>query len=205
MAKNLYGFMNIVDNGTTYHSISLVCEGRGTPRSLSCFAKLQANWCAWAGYPKVVTTDRGLHKRGELSRGMTMNGTYLRQAGLEAPEQIGRGERHGGNRKSAMKAVIKEHHVIGKDQMKQVAIVAMEGKSDSMTRRGFAPSQWVLGKLPRRPGRLREEDEWGQLGVLAASLDSSTAFGQRSAMRLTVQKAFVRQDCGRRYAAAMLR
>ena len=54
-----------------------------------------------------------------------MNGTYLRQAGLEAPEQIGRGERHGGLMQSAMMAVIKEHHVIGKDQMKQVAIYAM--------------------------------------------------------------------------------
>ena len=132
MAKNLYGFMNIVDNGTTYHSISLVCEGRGTPRSLSCFAKLQAKWCAWAGYPKVVTTDRGLHKRGELSRGMTMNGTYLRQAGSEAPEQTGRGERHGGIIKSATKAVIKEHHVIGKDQMKPVATIAQEGKKGNV-------------------------------------------------------------------------
>ena len=70
-----------------------------------------------------------------------MSGTYLRQAGSEAPEQIGRGERHGGVTKSAMKAMIKEHHVIGKDQMKQVAIIAMEGKSDTMTKGGFAPSQ----------------------------------------------------------------
>ena len=77
-----------------------------------------------------------------------MNGTYLRQAGLEAPEQIGRGERHGGIIKSAMKAVIKEHHVIGKDQMKQVAIIAMEGKSDNMTKGRLAPSQWVFGQVP---------------------------------------------------------
>ena len=98
-----------------------------------------------------------------------MIGTYLRQAGLEAPDQTGRGEQHGGVIKSAMKVVIKEHRVIGKDQMKQVAIIAMEGKSDNITKGGFAPSLLVLGKFPWRPGRLREEDEWGQLGVLAAS------------------------------------
>ncbi len=79
-----------------------------------------------------------------------MNGTYLRQAGLEAPEQTGRGERHGGIIKWAMKAVIKEHHVIGKGQMKQIAVIAMEGEG---LRR---PN--VFGKFPRRPGRLREED-----------------------------------------------
>ncbi len=28
MTRNLYGFLSIVDNGTTYHSISLVCEGQ---------------------------------------------------------------------------------------------------------------------------------------------------------------------------------
>ncbi len=72
-----------------------------------------------------------------------MNGTYLRQTGLEAPEQIGRGERHGGIIKSARKAVINEHHVIGKDQMKQDAIIAMEGTNDKMTKGGFAPSQWL--------------------------------------------------------------
>ena len=42
MARNLYGFLSIVDNGTTYHSISLVCEGQGTPKSSKCFAKFQA-------------------------------------------------------------------------------------------------------------------------------------------------------------------
>ncbi len=71
-----------------------------------------------------------------------MRGAYLRQTCLEAPEQIGRGERHGGIIKSARKAVIKEHHIIGKDQMKQVAIIAMEGKNDKMTIGWLAPSQW---------------------------------------------------------------
>ncbi len=57
---------------------------------------------------------------------MKANGTYVRQAALEAPEQIGRGERHGGIMTDLMKSLIKEHHVIGKDQMKQVGYVAQE-------------------------------------------------------------------------------
>ncbi len=103
-----------------------------------------------------------------------MNGTCFRQAGFEAPEQIGRGERHGGITMSAMKAVIKDRPVIGKEHMKQFAIIVQQGKNDNLTNGGFATSQWVLGKYPRRPGRFSEED-WGQLGALAARLDSSTA------------------------------
>eukprot|EP00972_Heterocapsa_arctica_P101246 14924055-Heterocapsa_arctica.AAC.1 len=71
---------------------------------------------------------------------------------------IARAERHGGFMKSTMKTIIKEHHVIGTLQMKQAAAVAMQVKNDSLRRGGFSPSQWVLGKHPRRPGPLAEED-----------------------------------------------
>eukprot|EP00971_Amphidinium_carterae_P045971 904510-Amphidinium_carterae.1 len=74
-----------------------------------------------------------------------------------------------------------------------------------MRRGGYAPSQWVLGRYPRRPGALAEEDEWAQLGTLQAQQDPTTTFGVKAAMRCTAQKAFVRMDCGRRYAAALLR
>eukprot|EP00972_Heterocapsa_arctica_P041389 6104560-Heterocapsa_arctica.AAC.1 len=73
-----------------------------------------------------------------------------------------------------MKAIIKEHHVVGKLQMKQAAAVAMQVKNDSLRRGGFSPSQWLLGKHPRRPGSRAEEDEWGQLGVLKAQQKSDT-------------------------------
>ena len=49
---------------------------------------------------------------------------------------------------AAMNHLIKDHRAIGKEQMKQVAVVAQEVKNDSMRKGGFAPSQWVLGKYP---------------------------------------------------------
>jgi len=168
MAGTTFGWLSIVCNGTTFHVITLVCEGAGTPKSAKYFKKFESHWVRWAGFPLVVSTDRGLHNRGTFSRGLCANGAYLRQAALEAPEHIGRGERHGGIMKSVMKTLIKPHHVIGKEQMKQVAVVANQVKNDTMRRGGFTPPQWVLGKYPRRPGSLAEENEWGQLGVLEA-------------------------------------
>ena len=89
--------------------------------------------------------------------------------------------------------------------MKLAAVVTMEVKNEGMRRGGFAPAQWVLGKFPRRPGALADESEWGQLGVLSAQQQGGTEFGIRASLRLTAQKAFVHMDCGRRYAAALLR
>jgi hypothetical protein len=107
--------------------------------------------------------------------------------------------------KNLLKTIIKQHHVIGKEQMKQAGYIAQQVKNDSQRRGGFSASQWVIGKHPRRPGSQAEEDEWGQLGTLQAQQDAGTEFGIRAKMRFTAQKAFVRLDCGRRYAASMLR
>ena len=71
-----------------------------------------------------------------------------------------------------MKNIISKHHVVGKEQMKKAAVVAIETKNDVMHREGFASSHWVLDKFSRRPGGLNEEAEWGQLVVLSAKQDA---------------------------------
>jgi hypothetical protein len=130
---------------------------------------------------------------------------YLRQAGVEAPEQIGRGERHGGLFKRNFKRVVKEHNVVGKRDIKLVAAEVIAAKNDMIKRGGFSPAQWVLGKAPRGVGHLLDEEELGHLGVLESQADGETVFGMRAAYRHTSRKAFVKEDCGRRAAAALLR
>jgi len=201
----LYGWLSVVCNGTTFHMICMISVGKGNPLSIKCYKKFQSHWTRWAGFPQFLVCDRGLHNRGEFARGLKANGTHIRQAALEAPEQIGRGERHGGIMKNLMKTTIKEHHVVGKDQMKQVGYIAQETKNDMSKRGGFSASQWVTCRYPRRPGSMLEEDEWGQLGVLQSQQDPATAFGIKAGMRATMQKQMVKVDCGRRYAAALLR
>ena len=70
---------------------------------------------------------------------------------------------------------------------------------------GFAPVQWVLGRLPRGVGHVLDEEELGQLGVLAGMQDPSSAFGRRAEFRHTARKAYVKQDCSRRVRSAILR
>ena len=84
-------------------------------------------------------------------RGLLANGVAIRQAALEVPEHIGRAERHQGILKGVLKRIVKEHHCIGKDQIKLALTVALEAKNDTVRRDGFSPSQWVLAKYPGAP------------------------------------------------------
>ena len=58
-----------------------------------------------------------------------------------------------------LKKLIKEHTVTGKAELNQALTVALETKNGQTRKGGFSPSQWVIGKHPRRPGAQLEEDE----------------------------------------------
>ena len=88
--------LSIVCDGTCFQICVFVAEGTGVPSSAKCLRKFMSKWVSWAGWPRVVATDRGLHNRGAFAHGLADNGVYQRQAGLENPEAIGRGERHNG-------------------------------------------------------------------------------------------------------------
>jgi hypothetical protein len=138
------------------------------------------HWVSWAGYPSVLSC-------------------------VEAAEQIGRGERHGGLFKENMAYVVNAHKVTGKAEMKMAAAVVISNKNELCRKGGIAPAQWVLGKYPRYMPSMLEEEELGQLGALDAALDPATEFGRRAQYRLTSKKGFVKQDCGSRYMRAQTR
>ena len=200
-----YSWLSIVDCGTTFHIAILVRVGGSQPTSRKCYDKFVQHWVKWAGWPSIVTVDRGTHNRGVFTRGLAAHGVYVRPTGLESPEQLGRGERHGGLFKKALKRIVRVHHIVGKVAMKMAGAEATCEKNDMIRRGGFSPSQWVLGKAPRGVGHLLDEEELGQLGVLEDRTDPATEFAINASYRLTARKAFVQYDCGKRAAKLMLR
>ena len=46
----------------------MVAHEGGQPKSRKCLEKFMTHWVAWAGWPKVLTSDRGLHNRGNVAR-----------------------------------------------------------------------------------------------------------------------------------------
>ena len=203
--KERYSFLSVVCDGTVFHQLGLVVVGGGQPSSRKCLTKFMTIWVRWAGFPVVLACDRGLHNRGEFAKGLNANGVYIRVAGVEAAEMIGRGERHGGIFKENLSAVVSAHKVSGKHQMKIASTIVQNNKNETVRKGGIAPAQWVLGKYPRGVARLLEDEELGQLGALSGALDSTTEFGLRASYRATSAKHFAKQDCSRRYMRAATR
>ena len=86
---------------TTFHAACVISQRDGNPNSSRCFRKFESHWMG-----RVPTTwsrlTGGLHNSGSFARGLLRNGTNLRRTAVEAPEQLGRAERHGGILKSPM-------------------------------------------------------------------------------------------------------
>ena len=149
--------------------------------------------------------DRGLHNRGVFARQLGSGGISISQIGLESPEQLGSGERHGGLWKDLARRVVTARKLRGDAQMTMLAPEVSSVKNEQSRHGGFAPCQWVIGKLPRRPGDQFDEDGWADLGILSEKLDAEGAFALQQEIRTAARRAFVKADCGKRVARALLR
>ena len=103
-------------------------------------------------------SDRGLHNRGEFSKEMASMGCQVTQIGVESPEQLGRTERHGGLR------VVAELQLTGREAIQHTITLSVMTKNSLSRMKGFAPAQWVLGKLPREAASIMDEENWADLG-----------------------------------------
>ena len=149
-----FRFLSMVCNGTTFHTVALVRVGGSQSSSHKGLQQFTVYWQSWARWPSIVTSDRGPHNRGVFSKTLRANGVLIRTSGLEAPSQLGRGERHGGIFEDHLKSIVKAHKAIGKKGMQMAASVVIECKNEMMQKGGTASCQWVLGKFPKGVGYL---------------------------------------------------
>ena len=114
----------------------------------------QVRWVAWTGWPVCVTCDRGLHNRGMFGQTLCAHGVYLRMAGVETAEQIGRCERFDGIFKKNLSMVVTACGITGKAAMKMAAATRVSAKNELIRQGGIARSQWVICKFWRGVGWL---------------------------------------------------
>jgi hypothetical protein len=188
-------FLNIVCMGTNFQIVSYLFPGPGQPKSELCMKVFMMSWTSWAGWPKDVVVDRGLHNRGAFARMLGAHGIAPKHIGLESPEQLGRTERHGEMWKSVGKRVINSRQVSGEDQMQLMAYELNSTVNDGGRKGGYSPSQWVLGKYPNRPGsgNIFDEDAYAELGVLSERMDPESAFQHQMQLRIACKKVFLKK------------
>ena len=57
-------FLNMVCQGTFFQIVWHLAQAAGVPSSRLCTQAFLQGWVSWAGRPKLVGSDRGLHNRG---------------------------------------------------------------------------------------------------------------------------------------------
>eukprot|EP00959_Pyramimonas_sp_CCMP1952_P001377 28121-Pyramimonas_sp.AAC.1 len=129
-----------------------------------------------------MVLDRGLRNRGMFLQWVKSRGIDLRDAGVEPPEQIGRDERRGGLWKNTLK-VVHYKNITGLDEVISTASEVDNAKNEMSRVGGFAPAQWVLGKMPRLPGGQFDDEEAFGLGVPAnVAEDGAGEFSRQAAI-----------------------
>ena len=101
-------------------------------------------------------------------------GCQVIQIGVESPEQLGRTERHGGLLKAMIVRVVAELQLTGREAIQHTLTQSVMTKNSLSRVRGFAPAQWVLGKLPPEAASIMDEESWADLGSLIAAEDPTT-------------------------------
>ena len=117
MSGSKFQVVNMVDLRTTFQLCEVVRCGAGQPSSSECLKALQKRWFSWCGHPMNLMNDRGLHNRGVLAKYMDEHGIQVYHSPLEAPENIGRVERHGGIAKALFRKVSRETQPLGRGQL----------------------------------------------------------------------------------------
>ena len=163
------------------------------------------HWVQWAGYPKYIVADRGLHNRRIFAKELSAAGVYCGNIGLEAPYQLGKVERHVDTWKKLMGRVVINKNIRGIEM--KLAAAEVNATINEMSRRGgFSPAQWVIGRQPRyAAGEIGSDEATGVNTVQERDGDSSTIFARRMQIRHEAKKAFVHLDSSERVARAMLR
>ena len=202
---NKFLILSIVDLGTLFHVGVVVGTGAGSPSSSNCAKAFDTAWMSWAGAPDRVVLDRGTHNRGVFQEMLRSRGVELRYTGLEAGHHLGRGERQGGLMKSMMKHIIHERQLRGRQSIEFVVSETAEVKNSRLHVGGFAPAQWVLGRLPKDLDSLTALGAEHRLGTHQEILDGTSSFAHRMEIRMAAKQAFTFHDSAQRLRASMLR
>ena len=202
---NRHSVLSAVCVGTLFHQCWWVAAG-GVPKSSICAEALLQGWFAPYGPPEVVTCDKGVHNQGKLKDLLRTHGIRLRYTGIEAPFQLGRGERQGSLFKDLVATAIEERQIVGVYEMKCLIAEMCVVKNMKLNHNGFTPYQWVLGKLPLDETSLTSEEAQGRfLAVQEEVMEPEDEFGFRLQVRQAAKVAFAKVDSSRRVRSALLR
>ena len=204
-----HSILSIVDLASKFQVACRVASG-GVPTSQACAEAYNQSWLSWAGAPKIMVADQGVHNKGKFSALVTSHGTVIRQVGVAAPHQLGIGERQGGLLKRMMIRAIHSHQLIGGTAIAALCSECAKVKNNLLNNGGYSPSQWVMGHTPEDLSSMMSHDPEENLEVHQNIINAEgeppqEQFMMQLLLRQAAKEAYVYADSSQRLRKAMLR
>ena len=202
--------LSMVCTATKFHVARRVANG-GVPSSAVCADAINTSWINWAGAPKVLVVDQGVHNKGKVSALMKSHNVEVRQVGVGAPHQLGVGERQGGLLKAIMKTAIVEKEITGAEAINWLCAEATRTKNCLVNHGGFSPSQWVLGQTPVDVTSMIDGEPEQSLGLQQQLVDATgdesyqDKFTRQLVIRQAAKEAYMKVDSSVKLRKALLR
>ena len=151
-------------------------------------------WLPWAGVPGQFVSDLGPEFRSdEFVAWCEGHGAKVWHSSVEAPWQNGLAERAGAIFKGIFRKVVSDHQCSTAVELDFAAATTCVAMNDRINESGYSPSQWVIGRCPRRAGSLLNNRVADHLPEHDAA-DVHPDFMRRSAFLASARLAQLRLD-----------
>eukprot|EP00971_Amphidinium_carterae_P334851 6470363-Amphidinium_carterae.2 len=188
-------YLNMVDRGTNFQILERV-ESKTSEEVFCAFVR---SWSRHYGVPRRVVVDEGNEFKGSFLTGVSGLGALVTVAGVRAPWQNGRIERHGGLLKDQLALMCKTESPESLGELDALVHACTTSKNRYSNRSGFSPQQRVFGTLHRLPGALTSDD--GSQASLVCS-NPEREFYRAARIRQTAASALMRLESRTRLGAA---
>eukprot|EP00971_Amphidinium_carterae_P350419 6491535-Amphidinium_carterae.1 len=185
----------MVDRGTNYQVLERVKSKNPT----EVFCAFVKGWARHYGVPRRVVVDDGNEFKTAFLVGVSGLGALVTVAGVRAPWQNARTERHGGLLKEQLALAAETETPENVNDLDCLVDACVVSKNRYSNRSGFSPQQRVFGTLHRLPGSLISDDD------LNASLMSSNPereYYRAARIRQAAATALMRLESRTRIGAA---
>ena len=189
-------FLNMIDVATRFGIVSRL----SSRHPLVVWLNFQRSWASWGGFPHRLLIDGGGEFEREFRQEAETVPMDVATTAAYTPTQNSVAERRGGAWKAIARSLIDEYSVSFQNESRTEWLVSAVNwaMNSQVSRSGYSPAQWVLGRSVRLPYDLLARPHQLSLHIRARD---DPAFADRIALLGAAQRAAT----GLRYARGLSR
>ena len=146
---NIVLFLNMIDVATRFGIVSKL----SSRHLLVVWLNFQRSWASWGGFPRRLLVDSGGEFEREFRQEAEAIPMEVSTIAAYSPTQNSVAERRGGAWKAVARSLIDDYSVSFLNELRTEWLISAVNwaMNSQVSRSGYSPSQWVLGRSIRLP------------------------------------------------------